>query len=86
MQASSVVTVRKRTQRPSEKQKKALVEFIKKNPQIIASKFSNSFTQKNAEAEWKKITQNSWIVFLMELSKNGPNGVRYFIKIFAYIM
>jgi hypothetical protein len=34
------------------------VEFIKKNPQIIASKFSNSFTQKNAEAEWKKITQN----------------------------
>jgi hypothetical protein len=58
MQASTVVEIRKRTQRPSEKQKKALVEFIKKNPQIIASKFSNSFTQKDAEAEWKKITDN----------------------------
>jgi hypothetical protein len=58
MQASSVVAIRKRTQRPSEKQKKALVEFIKIKPQIIASKFSNSFTQKVAEAEWKKFTDN----------------------------
>jgi hypothetical protein len=40
----------------SDKQKKILVENVKQLPSLVSGKFSASFTQKDAEREWKKIS------------------------------
>ncbi|KAJ3621290.1 hypothetical protein MTP99_003442 [Tenebrio molitor] len=40
----------------SDKQKKIFVENVKQLPSLVSGKFSASFTQKDAEREWKKIS------------------------------
>uniref|UniRef100_A0A6P7GML2 Regulatory protein zeste n=1 Tax=Diabrotica virgifera virgifera TaxID=50390 RepID=A0A6P7GML2_DIAVI len=45
----------RRTTNASDEQKRLLMEFIKKNPILLIAKFSNSFTQKDAQSQWNQI-------------------------------
>ncbi|CAG9833175.1 unnamed protein product [Diabrotica balteata] len=45
----------RRTTNASDEQKRLLLEFIKKNPLLLSGKFSNSFSQKDAQNQWNQI-------------------------------
>ncbi|XP_031334650.1 uncharacterized protein LOC116164596 [Photinus pyralis] len=37
-------------------QKKMLIEYLKKHPQLVSGKFTSTFTYKNAESQWQEIS------------------------------
>lgn len=45
----------RKTCNASPEQKKLMLEFIKKHPKVITGKFSNDFTQKNAQNMWQEL-------------------------------
>ncbi|CAG9831579.1 unnamed protein product [Diabrotica balteata] len=45
----------KRSTNASDEQKKLLLEFMKKNPNLLAAKFSNTFSQNDAQNKWQGI-------------------------------
>lgn len=41
----------------SEKQRKALIRFVRQNPKLIGSRFDSHFTFKDAQMLWEKLTE-----------------------------
>lgn len=48
---------RKKSFNASDNQKKMLVEYLKKHPELLSGKFTNTFTLKDAVRKWQEITE-----------------------------